>query len=384
MLKLILAGVGLFSLSFTAMGLSFKDLQDKDQFFNSIVYIAEKGIASGYGDGTFRPENRLTRAEFLKVLVLAKLGAEPKEYAKECFTDVKAEDWYASYVCWAKENGVVNGYEDGTFRPKDLVNLAMVSKMVADTFELPVQDPYKDDAWYVPYVHAMTDKYYLPETFGYFSEIVRRGEMAEILWRLLEKKEGLTGVDYKELKTGVCQDLVDDVPPNVNMSRVRATWISWNNEVRNALGLKAYMSEPQLSQTAIFWSDLAKKRGYINHKRDGQAAYYDYKMIESWFSSRGLDFENVNRATFTENIGWGYYKCSKEDCTDDLIKSIRSTFDFFMSEKGKSYAPHYKSIVKPEFRELGLGIAIDEAANKYYLTVHYATKITSTPVPFCP
>ncbi len=378
------AFVSLFVSGLTAWGVTFKDLKENDQFFDSILYIADKGIVSGYVDGTFRAENRLSRAEFLKILVLAKLGAEPTESAKDCFSDVKATDWFSSYVCWAKDNSVVKGYEDGNFRPNDLVSLAMVSKLVAETFSLPVQDPYKDDAWYVPYVHALTEKYYIPETFGYFSEIVKRGEIAEILWRLLEEKEDQGGVDYKDLKTGVCQDLVDDVPYSVNMKRVRATWISWNNEVRVPLGLKSYISEPQLSQTAVGWSDLAKKRGFINHKRDGQTAYYDYKMIESWFAGKGLTFENVNRATFTENIGWGYYKCDKDDCTDALIKAIRSTFDFFMSEKGKAYSPHYKSIVKPEFREIGLGIAVDVAAKKYYLTVHYGTDITSNPVSFCP
>lgn len=384
--KLGVLGIVFFLLlsGLNAFATDFKDLKETDRFFESINYFVDKGVASGYADVTFRLENRLNRAEFLKILVQSKLGSEPKESAKDCFTDVKATDWFASYVCWAKDNSVVIGYPDGSFKPTELVNLAMVSKMITVVFAVPIKEPYKDDAWYVPYVHALTEKYYIPESFGYFSEIVKRGEMAEILWRLIEDKQTLGGVDYKDLKTGICQDLVEDVPWNVNLDRVRATWISWNNEVRLALGLKSYMYNDQLNQSAITWSKLAKVRGYIDHKRVGQTAYYDYNKITTWFAEQGLVFENVNKATHTENIGWAYYNCDKDDCTEEMIDSVRTTFDFYMSEKGKAYRPHYNSIVKPEFKEIGLGIVVDAAKNKLYLTVHYGTKITSNPVPFCP
>jgi len=70
----------------------------------AINFLKENGIISGYSDGTFKPTNPLNRAELLKILVEG-VGYSPDENVyKNCFSDVK-EDWYAKYVCYAKEQG---------------------------------------------------------------------------------------------------------------------------------------------------------------------------------------------------------------------------------------------------------------------------------------
>lgn len=108
-------------------------------------------------------------------------------------------------------------------------------------------------------------------------------------------------------------------------------------------------------------------------------------MIADWFEDQGLTFENRYRVTFTENIGWGPFRCSssKSDCTDEMIDTIRGSFDFYMDEKYDDYKPHYNSLMNEYFDEIGLGIAVDEGAGQYYLSVHYGTKITSDPLPIC-
>ena len=103
-----------------------------------------------------------------------------------------------------------------------------------------------------------------------------------------------------------------------------------------------------------------------------------------WFDALGLDFENDHRVTFTENIGWGVYSCTKKDCTQDMIKAVRSTFDIYMAEKGEASSAHYNSIMNKYFNEVGIGIALRPDLKKYFLTIHYATKITSALPPVCP
>ena len=66
-----------------------------------------------------------------------------------------------------------------------------------------------------------------------------------------------------------------------------------------------------------------------------------------------------------------------------MIPQVRKAFDFYMSEKGQAYTAHYDSIMNPYFKIVGLGIAVDRSANRYYLTVHYGTEITSNPFPIC-
>lgn len=75
-----------------------------------------KAYISGYEDGTFRPDNTITRAE--AAAIIARCSAdfdENKMYASD-FTDVSNNEWYANYVGYAAEKGYISGYEDGTFK----------------------------------------------------------------------------------------------------------------------------------------------------------------------------------------------------------------------------------------------------------------------------
>jgi len=176
---------------------------------------------------------------------------------------------------------------------------------------------------------------------------------------------------------------VQELPASIDMGRVRAAWLDWYNEYRATLDLAPYASDSALDRTASNWSFFSVKRGTIDHKRAWKSAYYDYKGIESWFSNRGVTFKNVRGKTFTENIGWGVYSCAEDDCTDELISSIRSTFDFFMSEKGKAYRSHYNTIVSPDFTKMGMGIGVDAASKRYYLTAHFAVDFAGKPPVVC-
>lgn len=166
---------------------------------------------------------------------------------------------------------------------------------------------------------------------------------------------------------------------NVDESRVRDAWLGWYNDVRSDLGLAAYSYDARLDATALEWSQVSKSRGNITHKRDlSDASAYNYAAITKWFGDRGLVFKNVNRVTHTENIGFGYFTCpSSGDCTQEAIDGVRSIFDFYMSEKtrpsGTWGRAHYESIVKAQFRIIGLGLVRD--GNTYYLTVHYGTSV---------
>jgi uncharacterized protein YkwD len=172
---------------------------------------------------------------------------------------------------------------------------------------------------------------------------------------------------------------VQQAPSNVDMARVRDAWFGWYNGYRAELGLAPYAQDATLDRTAGNWSYYAVKRGTIDHKRAWQAPYYDYGAIEKWFGNFGVRFENVRGKTYTENIGWGPYSCSDDDCTDELIAAIRSTFDFFMSEKGAAYRPHYNAIVSDAFANMGVSVAIDASAKRYYLTAHFATEVVDPP-----
>jgi hypothetical protein len=95
----------------------------------------EKGIVNGMGDGTFAPDNLLTRAQLVKLLANFD-GADLSGYTASSFSDVSKGAWYTAPIAWAAEHGYVTGYSDGTFHPNDTVTreqmCTILSRYLAD------------------------------------------------------------------------------------------------------------------------------------------------------------------------------------------------------------------------------------------------------------
>jgi hypothetical protein len=164
-------------------------------------------------------------------------------------------------------------------------------------------------------------------------------------------------------------------PSGIDMSRVRSTWLGWYNDTRWSLGIGSYSYDTRLDSTAYDWNQIFMSGKWLNHhRRNIWDSYYSFATIDRWFITRGINPIVISRAKHTENVGYGYYSCSLSDCTDAMIRSIRTTFDFFMSEKGKAYDAHYRSIIQPNFSKIGLSIIVVPNERRYYLTVHYITE----------
>jgi hypothetical protein len=85
----------------------------------AINKLVKEGIISGYPDGTFRPNAEITRAEFV-TLICRMLGLEPINSPSK-FKDVDSNAWYAGYINAIREAGMIGGYEDGTFKPNQKI-----------------------------------------------------------------------------------------------------------------------------------------------------------------------------------------------------------------------------------------------------------------------
>lgn len=91
--------------------------------------LANKLIVDGYEDGSFGPERNVTRAEFAAI-VTRSLGLDTSVSSSTYFTDVTSGSWYAGVVNAAAQAGLVDGYEDGTFRPNAQINREELAAMV--------------------------------------------------------------------------------------------------------------------------------------------------------------------------------------------------------------------------------------------------------------
>ncbi len=172
----------------------------------AIEYLENSGIVEGYSDGTYRPYNTINRAEFTKIIIGAKFGFG---YIDSCFqqhpvgddvsffSDTPTEAWYAKYICVAKEHGIIDGYPDGTFRPADNINFVEAAKIVVNTFGHTVVED--ETTWYKPYVDKLGDLSAIPMSINTFDQKVDRGEMAEMMYRLLESVTSEPSKDFKML-----------------------------------------------------------------------------------------------------------------------------------------------------------------------------------------
>lgn len=93
-------------------------------YYKAILWAVEKGITSGYPDGTFRPNAVCTRAQF--VTFLWRFEGQPAVSVGNPFTDVGSDSPFYTAILWAVESGVTTGYPDGTFRPNSTCTRAHV------------------------------------------------------------------------------------------------------------------------------------------------------------------------------------------------------------------------------------------------------------------
>jgi len=109
--------------------ITFSDVTASYWAYQYIYRLACDNMVNGYSDGTFRPENPTTRAQLAKILILA-MGWPLTDPSSPTFNDVPTTHPFYRYIETAVEHGVVSGYGDGNFRPDAYVTRAQVAKML--------------------------------------------------------------------------------------------------------------------------------------------------------------------------------------------------------------------------------------------------------------
>lgn len=132
----------LYAIHYKTIDVAFRDIAN-NWAQASINKLAGAGVISGYEDGTFRPNDKITRAEFVHLLVKA-LGLKSTSTASLPFSDVKQNYWARESILVAYRNGLITGYEDRTFRPNDpITRMEMVSILVRGLKLQPVEGSEK-------------------------------------------------------------------------------------------------------------------------------------------------------------------------------------------------------------------------------------------------
>lgn len=121
--------------------LAFPDVPNTHENYLAIEFLSGKGVVSGYEDGTYKPAQLVNRVEALKVILEGNGIQISEEFASIPFSDVTASDWFTKYVMSAKALGIVDGNPDGTFAPARDVAKAEFLKMLLNT------NGFKTEKW---------------------------------------------------------------------------------------------------------------------------------------------------------------------------------------------------------------------------------------------
>lgn len=97
---------------------NFVDYPPTLGFYDDVMWLAAQKLSTGYSDGTFRPQNGVTRKDVAVLLYrYANPGKNPPACTKNAFTDVPKSYAFCPQISWAAGRGITTGYSDGTFRP---------------------------------------------------------------------------------------------------------------------------------------------------------------------------------------------------------------------------------------------------------------------------
>lgn len=179
-----------------AFASNFSDVPGTHKNSTAIQSLKDTGIITGYSDGTFRPDKKISRAE-TTAIILRSIGITAvKTNARMPFTDVPEDVWYFPIIQKGVAMGKLKGYPDKTFRPNKPITLPEAIELTLKFFQVGVSkvgvaeviyDGLDTDAWYSKQVQYAKNKNLIePDIKGHIdpSAALTRGDVAEIIFRM--------------------------------------------------------------------------------------------------------------------------------------------------------------------------------------------------------
>ncbi len=176
----------------------FSDLSFSNDYYDAVSYLYKKGTVQGYPDGTFQDKKTVSRIEALK-FIYSGFDKATISNLTVSYKDAFNGQWYSDYVATASNEGIIQGYSDGTLKPEQGVNRVEFLKMMTKALGVSVdpvvtEKPYNDIAvlsWYAPYAQYAKSKNLFPITGSDFNpgSAMNRGEVAEVIYRMIMVQE---------------------------------------------------------------------------------------------------------------------------------------------------------------------------------------------------
>lgn len=177
--------------SYGALGFTFNDIQNH-RYALAISDLADKGIVKGYEDGGFHPEQLVSRAEALKMILESKNHLENEKGSRKVidfsdyetgttgYWDVQRANPLSKYIRYATEKDFVAGYANGSFKPNQSVTLTEALKLILNAYEIPVWAG-ETNPWYKKYMDKGFELYLIPYGLYNPGQQLTRAELAHLI-----------------------------------------------------------------------------------------------------------------------------------------------------------------------------------------------------------
>ncbi|MEY9972638.1 hypothetical protein ABH966_003013 [Lysinibacillus sp. RC46] len=191
----------------------FTDIDQYSSHYDNILKLYSQGAISGYADKTFRPDQNVTRGQAAKMLATV-LNLDLKNVQDPYFKDVPKSSEYYKYIAALQNAGIMGGYSNGTFMPNEVITRGQLAKILVLGFKFEVASNYNHSFTDVTsqtsnaiYIQTLVDlkitEGTTPVTFSPYNAVTR-GQIASFIVRSQEKKGNATSFKI----TGVEDDYV--------------------------------------------------------------------------------------------------------------------------------------------------------------------------------
>lgn len=219
-LKYILATSVIFTIVFssTVFGAVYSDISGHP-YEKYISEYSEKGYVSGYPDGTFRPNNTITRAEV--AALIKKINLPEIKQQNNMFSDVSLDDWFYDAVDTSVKGGIISGYEGNIFKPQNNITrfeiISILSNLIRSENYNTVTLPYIDTEQIPTWVNNAVRNLYACGIIGEYDDNkidgnknISRGEVIAMLSKIMEKSNWDTTKVAQETLNNVTNPLPKD------------------------------------------------------------------------------------------------------------------------------------------------------------------------------
>jgi uncharacterized protein YkwD len=334
---------------------TFTDVFGSHRNADAIEYLYDEEIVQGYDDGTYRPDNTINRAEFTKIVMGAveTVDTADKSLGDTDLSDMEDGAWYVPFIRRAIERDMIQGYPDKTFRPADEINFVEASKIIMIAFDFP---PEEADVWYEPYVEELAIRDAIPTTITKFDQKITRGEMSEIIYRLLEEVTTEESQDLEDLEVTVSEE--DEL-----IESMRQFAFEHINEIRAEHGKQPLVMNELLNDIALAHSkDMAFYIKEMSHA--GSLGEQSHDRIKQG-KVPDIETHEYTYLPFPDDIGWSGENVGRRYITyfgNDVERAIVDQHEWFMDEPVDelNHRTTMLSTFLP-FSEIGIGIYLDDS-----------------------